>query len=66
MKTTWANAKIAIAVTVYFLVFSGAACDLITSKPADENLLTNKGSFSTAVPVNPNDAPHSGFSGHGD
>ena len=66
MKIAWANVKIGIAVTVYFLVFSGIACDLITSRPAGENLLTNKGSFSTAVPVNPNDAPHSEFSGHGD
>ena len=66
MKIPWANAKVGIAVTLCFLVFSGVACDLTNSGPADENLLTNKGSFSTAVPVNPNDATHSGFSGHGD
>ena len=65
MKIAWANAKIAIVITAYFLVSSGLACDVVTGKSADKNLLTNRGSFSTAVPVNPNGATRSEFSEDG-
>ena len=65
MKIAWANAKIAIVITAYFLVSSGLACDVVTGRSADENLLTNRGSFSTALPVNPNGAASSEFLGDG-
>ena len=61
MRTVWANSKITIAITAWFFVSAGLACNLGVGGSTDENTLTNIGNFSTVVPVNQSGVTQSEF-----